>query len=329
MSQIELFNYDDLTPDVQTEIKLASERIKMRMKRTAEDIIEIGKDLIAVKARLPHGQFLPWIQTEFEMTQKTAVRFMQVAERFSGKYDIMSYFNPTILYQLAAPSTPDEVVEKVIEKAEDGESVTTAEVKELKAQVIAAKKENQKLFRDFSLQREKLSKTEEEKQQAIAKALRDKEAHHNQAMQELRMALMKDIEAKAKEAEAEKKRLEQFKSNPDPETSKKAKEAQELLTKRKWELQQAEAKLEKLRTKENNATAAVIKLQRFKGAIEKLIGDHADGLIELSSPYLPESCLMEMETAACALEDLAQKIRTAGNQSWQSRRVRSVDVEVL
>lgn len=329
MSQIELFNYDDLTPDVQTEIKLASERIKMRMKRTAEDIVEIGKELIAVKSRLPHGQFLPWIQAEFEMSRVTAFRFMQVAEKFGSQMFHHETFSPTVLFELSSPSTPDEVVEQAIKKAESGESVTVAEVKDLKAQVVAAKKENEKLFRDFSLQREKLSKTEKEKQQAIAQALREKEAYHNQAMQELQMALMKDIEAKAKEAEAEKKRLEQFKSNPDPETSKKAKEAQELLTKRKWELQQAEAKLEKLRTKENNATAAVIKLQRFKGAIEKLIGDHADGLIELSSPYLPESCLMEMETAACALEDLAHKIRTAGNQSWQSRSLKSVDVEVL
>lgn len=40
-----------------TEVRTAAERIRVRMKRTAEDIVAVGLDLIAIKERLPHGPF--------------------------------------------------------------------------------------------------------------------------------------------------------------------------------------------------------------------------------------------------------------------------------
>ena len=51
------------------------------------------------------------------MAHKTATRFMNVAGRFPGEIVIMSNLNPTILYELAAPSTPDEIVDAVTEYA--------------------------------------------------------------------------------------------------------------------------------------------------------------------------------------------------------------------
>jgi DNA N-6-adenine-methyltransferase (Dam)/Protein of unknown function (DUF3102) len=90
-----------------------AESIRTRLKRTAEDIIAIGLDLIEAKASLQHGQFQDWLQAEFEMTQMSAVRFMQVAKRFGDKSNIMLDFPATVIYELAAPSTPDVVIEMV------------------------------------------------------------------------------------------------------------------------------------------------------------------------------------------------------------------------
>tara|TARA_R110002020_G_scaffold150446_1_gene327143 strand:- start:7053 stop:7166 length:114 start_codon:yes stop_codon:yes gene_type:complete len=36
------------------------------------DIIEIGRDLIAVKAEIGHGNFLPWIEKEFRVNLRFA-----------------------------------------------------------------------------------------------------------------------------------------------------------------------------------------------------------------------------------------------------------------
>lgn len=119
------------------ELTAATERIKLRLRRTAEDIIAIGQDLISIKKSLPHGEFLPWIEREFEMKERTARNFISVAERFP-KSAIIADFKPSVLYELAAPSTPPEVVQQVTAKVEQGETVTVAQVKELRRQAKEA-----------------------------------------------------------------------------------------------------------------------------------------------------------------------------------------------
>lgn len=132
------FDYESLPATTAIMARTAAERIKLRLKRTVEDIIEIGRELTAVKAELPHGQFLPWIDSEFEMTKDTAQNFMSVFDRF-GKNGNFPFLNlkPSILYALAAPSTPDAVVERAIQQAESGEKVTVADVKDWKAELEA------------------------------------------------------------------------------------------------------------------------------------------------------------------------------------------------
>jgi hypothetical protein len=65
---------------VEVEARADAALIKGLMRRTAEDVITIGQALIRQKAALPHGSFLPWIEAEFEMTDRTARRFMSVAD---------------------------------------------------------------------------------------------------------------------------------------------------------------------------------------------------------------------------------------------------------
>lgn len=106
-----LFDYNSL--DIETRIFVLDKAatIHARLKRTAEDIIAIGQDLIAVKERLGHGQFLPWLRSEFEMEQKTAWRFMEVSRKFGEKLGKLPNLRPSALYELL--SAPDVIVEQV------------------------------------------------------------------------------------------------------------------------------------------------------------------------------------------------------------------------
>lgn len=126
------FDYAALPVDAALNARDAAERIKLRLKRTLEDIIEIGRELTAVKDELPHGHFLPWIAAEFEMSEDTATNFMNVCSRF-GQIPKFSEFKPSVLYLLAAPKTPESIIDKALEKAESGEKVTVADVKDWKA----------------------------------------------------------------------------------------------------------------------------------------------------------------------------------------------------
>jgi outer membrane murein-binding lipoprotein Lpp len=135
------FDYAALPIDAALTARAAAERIKLRLKRTVEDIIEIGRELTAAKEQLPHGQFLPWIAAEFEMSQQTANNFTAVYERFgNGKLPIISNLRPTILYALSAPSTPAEVIDRAVEKADAGEKVTVADVKDWKKELETERK---------------------------------------------------------------------------------------------------------------------------------------------------------------------------------------------
>ena len=155
------FDYAALPAATAMTTRAAAERIKLRLKRTVEDIIEIGRDLTAVKADLPHGQFLPWIAAEFEMSHVTATQFMNVADRFGGQILNNLIFKPTVLYALAAPSTPDTIIEKAIEKAESGEKVTVADVKDWKAELEVEKQRTEEFRQESNERRKKVRELEE------------------------------------------------------------------------------------------------------------------------------------------------------------------------
>jgi len=94
------------------------------MQLAAESIIEVGRELIAQKKELGHGNFLPWIESEFKMSSNSAMRYMQVATEFGDKFSTVENLAPSVLYALAAPSTP----EPVLERAAAGEKVTAPSV---------------------------------------------------------------------------------------------------------------------------------------------------------------------------------------------------------
>jgi hypothetical protein len=99
---------------------------------TAQNVWRIGQILTKVKAALPHGGFLPWIEFEFQWSDKTAQNFMNVYERF--KFETVSNLTVGLraLYVLASSKTPEPVVEDAIARAEKGEKVTAEGAQALK-----------------------------------------------------------------------------------------------------------------------------------------------------------------------------------------------------
>ena len=135
------FDYSALETSDRDQVREAAVRIRLRMARTASDIVEIGRDLILVKEYVGHGGFIRWIEAEFGMAERTARNFISVAERFGAKSATVADLSPTVLYALAAPSTPDAVVEEVMDRAAAGEPITRDDVKALKEQWAAEKQE--------------------------------------------------------------------------------------------------------------------------------------------------------------------------------------------
>ncbi len=203
MSDLSLFDYAGIPSEAVTEVRAAAERIRVRMKRTAEDIIAIGLDLIAVKEKLPHGAFLPWIEAEFGMSESAAGRFMKVGSVYGSKSVNLTNLTPSVLYELAAPSTPEPVRQAIEQKAADGESATVEEVKRLKRELA---EKNQALASQKKLASEAAENAERYRRQAET-ALDGRHELVAKAERETAQKMADEIEAMKADADKARKEL--------------------------------------------------------------------------------------------------------------------------
>lgn len=85
---------------------------------------------------MPHGSFLPWIQSEFGMSVRASQRFMQVAESYASKSATVALLDPSALYALA--SAEPDVQARIEEMIAAGDVVTKATVDELRRRADTA-----------------------------------------------------------------------------------------------------------------------------------------------------------------------------------------------
>ncbi len=111
------FDYGVLPQGIAEEAKVVAARIR---ERNRASIIETGHDLAAMKERLGHGHFTAWIEAEFGMSDRTARNYLNAAKHFS-KTEIVSVLPPSLIYKLAAKSTPDHVRKEIVTQIEAGD----------------------------------------------------------------------------------------------------------------------------------------------------------------------------------------------------------------
>jgi hypothetical protein len=129
------YDYSLIPAERRTAVQAAAVEIVRAGRQAQENLLSVGQRLIEVKDMLDHGQFSDWCATEFDMSQRTAQRMMQVAEVFAGKNDKLSFLSDSAMYLLAAPSTPEAARVQVIEEAEStGQKPTVARVQEVISQ---------------------------------------------------------------------------------------------------------------------------------------------------------------------------------------------------
>lgn len=123
-----LFDYDILDSSTRTVVQQRTGEIKALMRRTAQDIIEIGAKYSEVRDLLRHnknGGFEAWAESETGTARRLVYSFISVYETFGNRANFAQLdIAPSALYLLAAPSTPDEARQEAIEHASNGEKIT-------------------------------------------------------------------------------------------------------------------------------------------------------------------------------------------------------------
>jgi len=118
------FDYIALDIETRLAVQQRTSEIKSLMRRTASDIIDIGQKLIEVKDYLGHGNFLNWLETEFNWSESAARKFMRVTRQFKSVNFTNLDIAASALYLLAASSTPADARQEALERASQGETIT-------------------------------------------------------------------------------------------------------------------------------------------------------------------------------------------------------------
>src|SRR5262245_3220644 len=115
------FDYSALPSELAASLRTQVEQIRSRIATTVQNIIDTGRDLLAVKARLSHGQFTNWVQIELGIHIRTAERIMNAARFVEGKNDIVSLLPLSALNRLPSNRVPAALKADAISKIERGE----------------------------------------------------------------------------------------------------------------------------------------------------------------------------------------------------------------
>jgi hypothetical protein len=120
------YEYDKLDSGLAQKIRYATARMRERMKRSLENILALGQDLLEVEKSLPYGEFGRWLDAEFAWTRRTAEHLKSVACWLSASCEIISQLRilPTAAYLLAASSTPAIARQEALQRAGAGERIT-------------------------------------------------------------------------------------------------------------------------------------------------------------------------------------------------------------
>lgn len=119
------FDYSVLEAPAAEEARVAADRIRDRVKSS---IIDIGRELMKVKACLDHGQFGQWLKAEFGWTDRTARNYMSAADLANSKSETVSVLPANALYRLASPGTPEDVQNEIVARLEKGEKLSVDQV---------------------------------------------------------------------------------------------------------------------------------------------------------------------------------------------------------
>ena len=126
--QLTLFDYQELDSETRIVVQQKTQEIKVLIRRTAQDVFDIGQKLSDIKTRLGHGHFGNWLKAEFEWSERTAQNFIKVYESFKSENIADLSFSQTALYVLA--SAPEEARSEAIAIAKE-KTITSVEAKEI------------------------------------------------------------------------------------------------------------------------------------------------------------------------------------------------------
>jgi len=126
------FDYDRLISDpvAREWAESAAGFITFGLGQAVVKVLEAGNLLIEAKARLPHGEYLPWVQKACRLKPQYASKLIKAADwaNVAHAQHLEGVTDTTTLFLLSADTTPEDVREWFIERCAAGDVPTRKEV---------------------------------------------------------------------------------------------------------------------------------------------------------------------------------------------------------
>jgi len=158
------------------------QRVRESMRRTAYEVIEIGRQLIQIKAKLP-GYYDAVCEYECGLDPRIARRIVAATEfaeqRLGDQHTVLENISSTLLYKLGEGRTSERVIEEIIGQAAQGQRVTPADlndaVKRLEATIEQVEAEKEDVASDLAESRKAVQQSTTKCEQLELTMLRQKE----------------------------------------------------------------------------------------------------------------------------------------------------------
>lgn len=282
--------------------------------RGGEVILDIGRRLLEAKGMLPHGEWLPWLNERVEFSERTAQKFMRLAQKWSNPSALADLGATKALMLLALPEEErEEFVEdhnvidmsaRQLEQAlkERDEARKAAEA--AKADASAAEQARAKMEADMAATKNLLES---------ARADADSAGSRARALEEkLRMLQEKPVEV-AVETVVDPEALEKARAEAVAEMQAKLDKAREAKAKADEKRKQAEASVEilkkSLENMERNEKKAALGADKDVAQFEVLFNQGQElankmrGLLLKARGWEDQTAAQGMERALKALAE--------------------------
>jgi hypothetical protein len=130
------FDYDHMIsdPDDREWAETAAGFITFGLGQAVVKVLEAGNLLIEAKQRLPHGEYLPWVEHACGLKPSHANKLVKAAEWVNVEHapHLDQITDATTLFLLSADATPEEVRQWALERCAAGDPPSRKEVQDRK-----------------------------------------------------------------------------------------------------------------------------------------------------------------------------------------------------
>lgn len=125
MKQLTLFDYKQLAEPVRVEVETHVAAAKNEMKSAAESIVNIGREIKALRDLLTDDQFAELLAAEFNYSDRTARRYIRLHDIFGG-YDFTGFGAVTVevMEYLVGDSVPPAARDAAVDWLNSGRDLT-------------------------------------------------------------------------------------------------------------------------------------------------------------------------------------------------------------